>query len=127
MPKFIPQHTPSGLDNFTESYFAAMEWLLPEDIDRDKIVAFSWRTIRRVESVCRKFQRENTAALEEFYAATGGGPDLAGFCFFLNRNGHGTGFWDRDAGECGEVLNKASHKYGETCESITKRGRIISE
>lgn len=35
-----------------------------------------------------------------------------GYDFALTRNGHGTGFWDRDLGEIGERLSEASKPFG---------------
>lgn len=32
--------------------------------------------------------------------------------FWLTRNGHGAGFWDRGLGEVGEVLTKAAKTFG---------------
>jgi hypothetical protein len=38
----------------------------------------------------------------------------AGHDFFLTRNGHGAGFWDRGYPEdLGEALSEASRKFGE--------------
>lgn len=39
--------------------------------------------------------------------------DLIGHDFWLTRNRHGAGFWDRGLGEQGKALTKASHSYGE--------------
>lgn len=39
----------------------------------------------------------------------------AGHDFWLTRNRHGAGFWDRDLGEEGDTLTEASKVYG-TCE-----------
>ena len=38
-----------------------------------------------------------------------------GHNFWLNRNGHGSGFWDRDylTKEQGQAFSKLSHKFGE--------------
>jgi hypothetical protein len=36
-----------------------------------------------------------------------------GHDFWLTRNGHGAGFWDRGLGQVGEALSKASEPYGE--------------
>jgi hypothetical protein len=33
--------------------------------------------------------------------------------FWLTRNGHGAGFWDRGLGEIGDVLAKAAKTFGE--------------
>lgn len=37
----------------------------------------------------------------------------AGHDFFLTRNGHGSGFWDSDLGETGEVLTQAAENMGD--------------
>ncbi len=38
--------------------------------------------------------------------------EQAGHDFWLTRNGHGAGFWDRGLGALGERLTKAAHAYG---------------
>jgi hypothetical protein len=36
-----------------------------------------------------------------------------GHDFWLTRNRHGAGFWDRGLGECGDYLTQCAHAYGE--------------
>lgn len=36
-----------------------------------------------------------------------------GHDFWLTRNRHGTGFWDRGLGQLGETLTSWAHSYGE--------------
>jgi hypothetical protein len=38
----------------------------------------------------------------------------AGTDFWLTRNGHGTGFWDRGLGEAGRLLSDAAKVYGSS-------------
>lgn len=40
-------------------------------------------------------------------------PEQIGHDFWLTRNGHGAGFWDRGLGELGERLTKISKDFGE--------------
>ena len=40
-------------------------------------------------------------------------PSSAGHDFWLTRNGHGTGFWDRSMGETGEKLSLLASSFGE--------------
>jgi hypothetical protein len=40
-------------------------------------------------------------------------PESVGHDFWLTRNGHGAGFWDRGLGELGERLSAAARVYGE--------------
>lgn len=39
-------------------------------------------------------------------------PEMIGHDFYLTRNGHGAGFWDRGLGEIGDRLTSAAHAYG---------------
>ncbi len=40
-------------------------------------------------------------------------PTQVGYDFWLTRNHHGAGFWDRGLGELGERLTRAANAYGE--------------
>ena len=40
-------------------------------------------------------------------------PEQVGADFWLTRNRHGAGFWDRDLGRLGEELTDAAHTFGE--------------
>jgi hypothetical protein len=40
--------------------------------------------------------------------------DISGIDFWLTRNRHGTGFWDRGHGSIGEQLTALAHVYGES-------------
>jgi hypothetical protein len=37
----------------------------------------------------------------------------AGHDFWLTRNRHGAGFWDRGLGDAGRMLTEMAHPYGE--------------
>lgn len=39
-------------------------------------------------------------------------PEQVGYDFYLTRNGHGAGFWDRGLGELGESLTIAAKTFG---------------
>jgi hypothetical protein len=123
MPQFHPEHTPRNLDNFTRGYLEAAEWLLDEDVNRSKIRGFTPKAVKLAKTECLKFQMDNAVDLEAFCQATGRELDLAGYCFWMDRNGTGTGFWDRDAGKVGDRLSRASKAYG-TCDTDVYRGRI---
>jgi hypothetical protein len=41
-------------------------------------------------------------------------PEQIGHDFWLTRNRHGTGFWDRCLGELGDRLTELAHTYGES-------------
>lgn len=67
---------------------------------------------------CKAFIDANKADLE------GLDPSQCGHDFWLNRNGHGSGFWDRGYGDVGERLKDASHKFKECNLYVGDDGKI---
>ena len=47
-----------------------------------------------------------------------------GHDFWLTRNGHGAGFWDRGNGELGDTLTALAHPYGESNVYVGDDGSI---
>lgn len=113
MPEFIAEHTPSGLDAFTSAYLECAEWLLDEEIDRAKVRGFTRAATRKAEKACATFQRDNAADLAAYEESTGRDMASAGHDFWLSRNGHGAGFWDRGKAECLDRLDEAAKAFGE--------------
>lgn len=116
----------SGMDEFTRAYIEAAFWASTDESDEsggapmDDNYGFQdldERSVQEITQDCQKFQEENAADLEEFSELMSGkewsGMEQAGHDFWLTRCGHGVGFWDRDAGEVGERLTKASEAFGE--------------
>lgn len=66
---------------------------------------------------CADFQEAQAELLE------GMDPEQAGHDFWLTRNRHGAGFWDRGLGELGDALTKASELYG-SMDLYTYDGKI---
>lgn len=103
--------TPAGGEPMDKNYCAS-------DIDGE--------TQRLMGEECAEFERQNRDALDSFYAITDRTPADAGHDFWLTRNGHGAGFWDRDAGAVGEVLTAAAHSWGECHLYVTDAGRVAA-
>ena len=81
----------------------------PEDIHPD--------SLRDIEAVCRDFYDAWEPVWRGQYTSTGhwGDDAQAGHDFWLTRNGHGTGFWDRhwEGGkEPGRTITEACRPYG---------------
>ena len=106
------------MENFINGYLECMLWLAKDDngdtisdITADDIAPDAMATIR---SECADFYEANRETWER-----GGWPDdaHAGHDFFLTRNGHGAGFWDRryndETDECGKILTDNCRPYGE--------------
>lgn len=59
-------------------------------------------------------------------------PGQVGHDFWLTRNGHGTGFWDRyygpnPAAELGDYLTTCAHRYGEVDLYVGDDGKIYQQ
>jgi hypothetical protein len=50
--------------------------------------------------------------------------DAIGHDFWLTRNGHGAGFWDRGLGELGDFLTKMSKPFGEATLYVSDDGEV---
>lgn len=82
----------------------------PEDITGDGVAEMT--------ADCVDFAAGNVADLH------GMDPEQAGHDFWLTRNGHGAGFWDRGLGDRGERLSKAATVYGESCLYVGDDGDL---
>lgn len=69
---------------------------------------FSPTSLKAARADCESFVDANRDDL----VASGLDAGQAGHDFWLIRNGHGAGFWDRGLGEVGERLSDACKPYG---------------
>lgn len=112
---------PVRLDTFTQAYIEIALWSSideegnpldanygPEDLAPE--------TLAQIVEDCQAFQEAQAADLED---ATQDGHD-----FWLTRNRHGAGFWDRGYGERGERLSIAARAYGERDLYVGDDGRL---
>lgn len=104
------------LDTFTRAYLEAALWTSDPDPGSGEWAEHDDWTIENIDSVaitdaiedCRAFQEEYKSLL-----AHAGTDAQNGHNFFLTRNGHGAGFWDRGyKEEIGRKLTDAAHAYG---------------
>lgn len=65
-----------------------------------------------IDADCAGFQETNEALLSLAYERGAYGEAQAGHDFWLTRNGHGCGFWDRGLGVIGAQLSVAAEAYG---------------
>lgn len=50
--------------------------------------------------------------------------EQTGIDFWLTRNGHGAGFWDRDLGLAGDELTKICKTFGEKHAYVSDEGEV---
>jgi len=83
---------------------------------------FTEEAIRAAVADCAKFQEENADDLCDE------DDEHAGHNFWLNRNGHGVGFWDGDyEEEKGNRLSNACDAYGELHVWVDENGCLYFE
>lgn len=82
----------------------------PEDIDE--------YSAQEMLKDCNDFIADQWPLLE------GLDPAQSGHDFWLTRNRHGAGFWDRGLGKVGDELTKAAHVYGECDLYVGDDGKI---
>lgn len=124
----------ASLDDFTRAYIECALWSSTDDsrpdggdpMDQnygpeDLTVA----ALRSMIADCAAFQAAHDVDLCNALAV--GAPHYrtasAGHDFWLTRNRHGAGFWDRGLGDVGKRLTDAAHAYGSS-DLYLHRGRI---
>ena len=101
-----------GADCFISAYVECALWSSTDEegepLDSSYCtddLAFGARAL--MESDCEDFIESNSGLLADWNARQ------AGHDFWLTRNRHGAGFWDRGRGKNGDDLTAAAHAYGE--------------
>lgn len=124
-----------NIDIFLHAYIVAALWSTNDDDgnpldDRFSPDDIEPATLAAMRADCEKFIAENADDLSA-YAETQAhgewaGEDLAGHDFWLTRNGHGCGFWDRGLGELGDRLSDAACAYGEVYLYVSDDGKVCA-
>ena len=105
------------MDQFTEGYITCAFWSSLDDdgtpldeLENDPAP----ETIAAMERDCAEFQTEHADLLKLAYSheTESYSRARAGHDFWLTRNGHGAGFWDRGLGDVGDKLTAAAHAAG---------------
>lgn len=109
---------------FEVSYLETATWSSTDDdgepIDANPRVSeaysqrevFSAEALRQVAEDCSAFLATGEELLRTALA-TGYDLGQAGHDFWLSRNRHGAGFWDRGLGETGDALHELATPFGE--------------
>jgi hypothetical protein len=120
------------LDNFTAAYIECALWSSTDD-EGEPLDAlydyqdFSPETIAQMIEDCKAFQQSNRELIDSAdYGSRASKDEYAGHDFWLTRNRHGAGFWDRNLGKIGERLTESAHAYGEINLYIGDDGKIYS-
>jgi len=107
----------SELNSFARAYVECALWSSHDNADDTGGEPFDKNydpddiapeTLARMAEDCRQFQEDNAADLSE----SGVSDSRAGHDFWLNRNGHGSGFWDEGSEPVFRRLSDASKAWG---------------
>ena len=115
----------SNNDDFVRGYIDCALWSSidesGEPLDRKFDTSdIDSETVSEMICECEKFIAENETWLD----MVGCDYSQHGHDFWLTRNHHGAGFWDRGYGDTGEILTDAAHAYGEVNLYVGDDGMI---
>jgi hypothetical protein len=78
--------------------------------------------LQAMQDDCKDFIESNEPNL----ILAGYNPERAGHDFWLTRNSHGAGFWDRGLGDVGDRLSDSCKPYGSCYLHIGDDGKIYA-
>lgn len=111
------------IDDFTLAYLECALWSSvgddgePLDADYD-FSDIAQESLAEMVSDCADFQESNAALIADLDTRQ------CGHDFWLTRNGHGAGFWDRGLGKVGDDLTANCKAYGSADLYIGDDGKV---
>lgn len=132
----LPKTTPdfAGLPLFVQGYLKAVFWTdaspdAEEELRDTGYIDLAHESLASVIKECEQFQEQARDLLTLAYQR-GYEEESAGHDFWLTRNHHGAGFWDRktlDKGGLGDKLTEVSHRFGDACLMLGDSGKVYVE
>lgn len=101
-------------------YRRALQWVTPGDwelgIESLEDYEFSQEATDQIIIDCQKFFSDNLETINQILNDSDASYDYesVGHDFFLTRERHGAGFWDRGFGNDGQILTEKCHEFGES-------------
>ena len=129
------------MDSFTRAYiecalWSSVDYETDEPLDENHdIYDLAPETLNAMIADCADFQQAASALLDELtdprtgenLTAIAADPDdQHGHDFWLTRNGHGAGFWDRGYGPTGDKLTDLAKAWGSVDLCIGDDGKIYA-
>lgn len=121
------------MKTFTHHYLVCALWSSTgeneEPLDRDySIEDFAPEAIEQAEKDCLDFlelcEREGVSGIPDYGHSEYSDEEMAGHDFWLSRNGHGAGFFDRGLDELGDKLQELAKTYGSCDPYVGDDGKI---
>lgn len=116
------------IEAFKHAYIECALWCGLQDEDGEPLDNYfaddlSADALRQMHADCEDFVISNRALLEQSELT----PEQAGHDFWLTRNGHGAGFWDRGIGAVGDELSDMARAYGAAYLYVGDDGRVYHQ
>jgi hypothetical protein len=110
-----------SLESFTRQYIETALWASTND-DGEPLDGGDYdladEAREQLKADAKSFYENHAELLETV------DDEQAGHDFWLTRNRHGAGFWDRGLGELGQKLTDAAHTYGSSDLYIGDDGKV---
>jgi len=120
-----------SFDRFFDSYLTTALWSSNDESDESGGEPFDANySVSDFAPETKEHLRDEAQDFYDKYNAHWKDDGLAGHDFWLTRNGHGAGFWDKEDkyGEAdAALLTKASKKYGEENLYLDDEGQIRAQ
>lgn len=125
-----------NLETLTNAYMVAALWSSSDENGESLDAVFGVDDIApecaaAMRATCADFVESNKTDLlkycEKMKCEQWSGEERAGHDFWLTRNGHGVGFWDRGLDALGERLSKAAEVYGSVDLYVGDNGSVYGE
>lgn len=118
-----------SVEGMVEAYLDAAEWTEAESMEGG--IGWNKEAYKVARRACWDFLEMGTTNEDVLCMLRAGGwtPEQAGHDLWLTRNGHGTGFWDRDrkVEKLGELLSNYAERMGEQYVVVGDDGWIYLE
>lgn len=97
------------LDSFTQGFVEAVYWTEEEELNGATFADLTDESLEIIVAECKEFQQLHRVLLDK----TSADDHRHGVDFWLTRNRHGAGFWDRGYDDTvGKMLTEQAHGYG---------------
>jgi hypothetical protein len=113
--------TISDLETFFNAYVKCALWAEADSAGDYSAADVDAGSLASMRADCDAFVENNKNDLVNLTA------EQAGHDFWLTRNGHGAGFWDRGLGAIGDRLTEASKSLGDCNVYVGDDGRLYVE
>jgi hypothetical protein len=115
------------MNKFLMGYLDCALWSSTDEDDepmdkKHRLSDLSNEALEKAKEDCKAFQEECAEDLKLYYQHRS--ESYAGHDFWLTRNRHGAGFWDRGLDQLGVRLTDAAHRYGECYLYIGDDGQL---